>query len=132
MLADHVDGRLGGPGPTLERWRGRPPTSTRSTRNLRNGTAASTDAARRSGSRAGQVGRIDARREVGDGDLEVVLLLPLVEALGGRLAGGVGVEGQHELPGVAPQQLHVVGGEGGAAGGHRGGQPGPAKPMTSV
>jgi hypothetical protein len=74
------------------------PVSTRSTRNSRNGLAPSTARpAARDRRRPGR--RVDARRQVGDRDLEVVLLLPLVEALGGRLSGGVGVEGEHRACG---------------------------------
>jgi hypothetical protein len=38
--------------------------------------------------------------------------------LHGRRAGGVGVEGEHDLAGEPAQQLEVLGPQGGAAGGH--------------
>ena len=65
----------------------------------------------------GEVGRVAAGREGGDGHLDLVLALPLVDPLGRGLAGGVGVEGQHEPRGEALERADVLVGEGGAAGG---------------
>ncbi len=51
---------------------------------------------------AGQLAGVRARREGGHGHVELELALPLVEAAGGRLAGAVGVEGQHHPGGEVP------------------------------
>ena len=59
----------------------------------------------------GQLARIEAARQLGHRHLHLVLLLPRVEALGGTLAGGIGVERQHDPAGVALDQPHVVLGE---------------------
>ena len=66
----------------------------------------------------GQVARVLPAGQPGHRHLHLVLLLPLVEALGRALAGGVGVEGQHDPAGVALEQPHVVLGERRAARGH--------------
>ena len=127
MLPDHLDRGLGGPRPALgggevgRREHAIDPELEERHRGLHRRPRAA------SGSVDGQVGRIDPGGQVGDGDLEVVLLLPLVEALGGGLPGGVGVEGQHELAGVAPQQLDVLGGERRAARGDGGRQARPGR-----
>ena len=67
----------------------------------------------------GQVAGILAAGQAGDRHLHLVLLLPLVEPLGRALAGGVGVERQHDPAGVALEQPHVVLGERRAARRHR-------------
>ena len=77
------------------------PASARSKRKRRNGTDSSTDAAQGVGVVLGQVARVLPRRQGGDRDVDVVLALPLVEALGGVLPGGVGVEGEHDALGEA-------------------------------
>ena len=61
-------------------------------------------------------------------DGQVKVLLPGIDALGRRLTRRVGIEGQHHLVDVARQQLEVLLGEAGAAGGHRLGHPCAAKP----
>ena len=53
--------------------------------------------------------------------------LPLVEPFGRGQAGGVGVEGEHDVAGEALQQAHVLLGEGRAAGGDGPGHPGPVE-----
>ena len=68
---------------------------------------------------APHVGGIATEREVGDLELDVVALLPLVPALGRALAGGVGVVGEDHLAGEVLDDLEVVVGERGAAGRHR-------------
>ena len=62
--------------------------------------APSTACASASGSDLGQLARILALGEGRDADLDLVLLLPLVEALGRPLTGVVGVERQHHPAGV--------------------------------
>ena len=59
----------------------------------------------------GQLTRNIALREGRHADLDLVLLVPLVEALGRSLAGVVGVERQHHPARVALQQTHVLLGE---------------------
>ena len=67
----------------------------------------------------GEVARVLARGQLGDRHLDLVGLLPLVEPRGGALAGGIGVEGQHDLARVALEQADVFLGERRAAGGDR-------------
>ena len=74
--------------------------------------------------RRGRIGRARSAgpsptREVGDRHLDLVLALPLVDPLGGGLAGGIGVERQDQLGTEALEPPDVLVGEGGAAGGDR-------------
>ena len=67
------------------------------------GTAAASSTAARSASGsvwASSPGSLPGGQR-GHADLDLVLLLPLVEAVGGALAGRVGVEGQHDAAGEA-------------------------------
>ena len=84
-----------------------------------NGFAASTAFDQQLGVVAPHVGGIATEREVGDLELDVVALLPLVPALGRALPGGVGVVGEDHLAGEVLDDLEVVVGEGGATGRHR-------------
>ena len=94
----------------------RPPArSTRPTRKPRKGSASSTARRSASGILAGQLGRVLAPRQPRHLDRDVELPLPLVEALGRPLPGGVGVEGQDDPAGEALEEPDVVRGEGGAA-----------------
>ncbi len=86
-------------------------------RNWRNALAAVTAFRSRAGIVAPDVGGVAPRREIGDLELHLELLLPLVAALGRGLARGVGVVGQRHLAGEVLEDLEVLVGQGGAAGG---------------
>ena len=63
---------------------------------------------------AGEVARVGTHRQRGHGHIEAVALLPGVEPLGGVLARGVSVEGEHDPSGVAAKHPDVVLGQCGA------------------
>ena len=69
--------------------------------------------------RVGDVAGILTLGELRNGHRDVVLLLPLVELLGGTLAGVVGIKGEDNIAGVPLHELHVFFGECRSARGHR-------------
>ena len=84
-------------------------------RNSRNGVAPVDRADERFGIVAPHVGRVAPGRQVGDLELHLEALLPLVATLGRGLAGGVGVVRERHLAGEVLQREEVVVGERGAA-----------------
>ena len=96
--------------------------SVRSSRNFRNGLAPATAFVSDSGSSRQASAGSRPGREVGHRDLHLVLLLPLVPALGRGLARAVGVVGEHDLAGEVLQDLEVLVGERGPARRHRHGR----------
>ena len=94
--------------------------------------ASTTDFCSAPGSRYGEVAGVDPGGQRGDRHIELELTLPLVEAGGGVLARGIGVERENDPAGEPPQQPkcssvsavpHVATARG---------TPAAAKPITSV
>ena len=115
MLGDHRRRALAPRARGLRATTGRRRASSRSMRNSRNGVAPFTALDERFGIVAPHVGRVAAGREVGDLELHLEALLPLVAALGRGLAGGVGVVRERDLAGEVLQREEVLVGERGAA-----------------
>ena len=118
MLGHCGQGRVGGPGPALggtQLGRGEDPLHPE----LEKGLGPDDCGPQPLGIAPGQFAGVGAGRQGGHGHVDRQLALPLVEAAGGRLTGAVGVEGQHHPRGEAPEQLHVLLGQGRPAGGHR-------------
>ena len=65
----------------------------------------------------GDLGRVGPGRQVDHRQFELVGLFPLVQTSGGRLPGGVGVEGQKDAVGEMAEEAEVILGERRAAGG---------------
>ena len=118
-LPQHRHREVDRPGRALRAWRDRRAASTRSSLNCANRDALSTAFTNAPGSSRQRSPGILARRERGDLHLDVEALLPLVPLLGRVLAGGVGVVREHHVTREALQDLHVLVGQRGAAGGDR-------------
>ena len=72
-----------------------------------------------------EITRVLAIGKPGHRHLDLVLLFPFVELLGGTLTGRIGVEGQHNAAGEPLENAHVLFGESRATRGHRAGHAGP-------
>ncbi len=127
MLGHRLQGGVGGPGPPLgagEVGGGEDPVHPE----LEEWPGLGHCPGQRLGVGAGQLPGVGPGREAGHGHLDLVAPLPLVDPGDGRLAGVVGVVGQHDALGEVAQQREVLLGQGRPAGGHGPGHPGHEEP----